>query len=190
MGSEAIATACYTHNRSIIHHRFDKTPYELINGRKPDISFIHVSGALCYPKNDREDTGKLGAKAMAFEQSSLKPGLQSITSRKISLGLDLTYAPSTITTQQPTERELDLLFKAMYDDYIDGQPSTATRTTLAAQAPQDLQTLTVTTTTADTAATPTNLSSQATNIPNTSPDVNELKTQQQHVQQQNNQAPL
>nr|GFC15912.1 retrovirus-related Pol polyprotein from transposon TNT 1-94 [Tanacetum cinerariifolium] len=60
--AEAIATACFTQNRSIIHCRFNKTPYELINGRKPDISFIHVFGALCYPKNDRADIGKLGAK--------------------------------------------------------------------------------------------------------------------------------
>nr|GFA37747.1 integrase, catalytic region, zinc finger, CCHC-type, peptidase aspartic, catalytic [Tanacetum cinerariifolium] len=36
-------------------------------------------------------------------------------------GLDLTYAPSTTITQQPTETELDLLFEAMYDDYIGGQ---------------------------------------------------------------------
>nr|GFD46121.1 retrovirus-related Pol polyprotein from transposon TNT 1-94 [Tanacetum cinerariifolium] len=55
-------TPCFTQNRSIIHRRFNKTPYELINGRKPDISFLHVFGALCYPKNDREDIGKLGAK--------------------------------------------------------------------------------------------------------------------------------
>nr|GEW79352.1 retrovirus-related Pol polyprotein from transposon TNT 1-94 [Tanacetum cinerariifolium] len=41
----------------------------------------------------------------------------------ISSGLDLTYAPSTITTQQPTEVELDLSFEAMYDDYFGGQPS-------------------------------------------------------------------
>nr|GEX45333.1 hypothetical protein [Tanacetum cinerariifolium] len=41
--------------------------------------------------------------AMAFKQSSSKLGLQSMTSRQISLGLNLTYAPSTITTQQPTE---------------------------------------------------------------------------------------
>nr|GFA65265.1 retrovirus-related Pol polyprotein from transposon TNT 1-94 [Tanacetum cinerariifolium] len=60
--AEAIATACFTQNRSIIHRHFNKTPYELINGRKPDISFLHVFGALCYPKNDREDIGKLGAK--------------------------------------------------------------------------------------------------------------------------------
>ncbi|GKD71658.1 retrovirus-related pol polyprotein from transposon TNT 1-94, partial [Tanacetum coccineum] len=221
-------TACFTQNRFIIHRRFNKTPYELINGRKPDISFLHVSGALCYPKNNREDIGKLGAKGdiglfigystdsyaykvynrrtkkimetmnvtfdelstMTFEQSSSKPGLQGMTSGQISSGLNLTYAPSTITTQQPIERELDLLFEAMYDDYISGQPSAAPRTIPDAQAPQVLQTPTTSTTIADTTPTPTNSSSQATNFPNTSHDVDELKTQQQHVQQQNNQAPL
>nr|GFA19520.1 hypothetical protein [Tanacetum cinerariifolium] len=146
-----IATACFTQNRSIIHRRFNKTPYELINSRKPDISFLHVFGALCYPKNDREDIKKLGAKGdigffigysadscayrvynrrtnkiietmnvsfdelsvMAFKQSSSKLKLQNMTSGQISSGLDLTYAPSTITTQQPTEGELDLMFKAI-----------------------------------------------------------------------------
>nr|GEX36147.1 hypothetical protein [Tanacetum cinerariifolium] len=58
--------------------------------------------------------------AMAFEQSSSKPRLQGMTFRQISSELDLTYAPSIITTQQPTEGELDLLFEAMYDDYIGG----------------------------------------------------------------------
>nr|GEV94125.1 hypothetical protein [Tanacetum cinerariifolium] len=164
--AEAIATACFTQNRSIIYRRFNKTSYELINGRKPYISFLHVFGALCYPKNDREDTRKLGTKgdigffirystnscayrvynlwtkkimetmnvsfdelsAMAFERRSSKPGLNSMTSGQISSGLDLTYAPSTITTQQPSEGELDLLFEAMYDDYIGGQSSATVRT--------------------------------------------------------------
>ncbi|GKE89743.1 hypothetical protein Tco_1567218, partial [Tanacetum coccineum] len=52
--------------------------------------------------------------------------------------LDLTYAPSTITTHKPTEGDLDLLFKAMYDDYISGQPSAAPRTIPDAQTPQVL----------------------------------------------------
>nr|GFC89373.1 putative RNA-directed DNA polymerase [Tanacetum cinerariifolium] len=120
--AEAIATACFTQNRFIIHHRFNKAPYELINGRKPGISFLYVFRALCYPKNDREDIGNLDAKGnigffigysadscayriynrrskkimqtmnvsfdelltMAFKQRSSKPGLQSMTSRKIS----------------------------------------------------------------------------------------------------------
>ncbi|GKA96110.1 retrovirus-related pol polyprotein from transposon TNT 1-94 [Tanacetum coccineum] len=59
-----------------------------------------------------------------------------MTSGQISSRLDLAYAPLTITSQKLTERELDLLFEAMYDDYIGGQPSAATRTTPAAQAPQ------------------------------------------------------
>nr|GEV54502.1 retrovirus-related Pol polyprotein from transposon TNT 1-94 [Tanacetum cinerariifolium] len=61
--TEAIATACYTQNRSIIYRRFDKTPYELINDKKLDISFLHVFEDLFYPKNDHEDIRKLGAKA-------------------------------------------------------------------------------------------------------------------------------
>ncbi|GJS15327.1 retrovirus-related pol polyprotein from transposon TNT 1-94 [Tanacetum coccineum] len=69
---------------------------------------------------------------------------------------------------------------AMYDDYIGGQPSAATRTVPAAQAPQVLQTPTTSTTIVDIALTPTNSSSQATNFPNTSQNVDELETQQQH----------
>nr|GEZ93944.1 retrovirus-related Pol polyprotein from transposon TNT 1-94 [Tanacetum cinerariifolium] len=168
--------------------------------------------ALCYPKNDREDIGKLGVKgdigffigysadscayriynrrtkkimetmnvsfdelsSMDFEQCSSKPKLQNMTSRKISSGLDLTYAPSTITTQQPTEGELYLLFKAMYDDFIGGQPSAAQRTVLAAQAQQVCQTSTTSTSIADTAPTPTNSSSQATNFPIASQDFKRL----------------
>nr|GEW31949.1 retrovirus-related Pol polyprotein from transposon TNT 1-94 [Tanacetum cinerariifolium] len=197
--AEAIATACFTQNRSIIHRPFNKTPYELINGGKPDISFLHVFGALCYPKNDREDIRKLGAKetmnvsfdelsAMDFEQRSSKSRLQSMTSGQISSGLDLTYAPSTITTQQTTEGELDLLFEAMYDDYIGGHPSAAPRTDSATQVHQVRQTSTTSTSIADTASIPTNLSSQATNFPISSQDVDDLNSQQQYVQQQGNQA--
>ncbi|GKB67713.1 putative ribonuclease H-like domain-containing protein [Tanacetum coccineum] len=220
--AEAMATACYTQNRFIIHRSFVKTPYELINGRKLDISFLHVFRALCYTKNDREDIRKLGAKgdigffigyfansyaykvynrrtrkimemmnvtfdelsAMAFEQCNSKLGLHGMTSGEISSILNITYAPSTITSQKPTEGELELLFKAMYDDYIGGQPSTDTRTAPAAPAPQVLQTPNASIITADTAPTPTNSSSKAVNNPNTSHDVDELRQQQQDDQAQ------
>nr|GFC45343.1 hypothetical protein [Tanacetum cinerariifolium] len=99
--------------------------------------------------------------AMDFKQRSSKLGLQSMTSGQISSGLDLTYAPSTITTQQPTEGKVDL-FEAMYDDYIGGQSSTITRTVPPDQEPQVRQTSTTSTTIADTAPTPTNSSSHAT----------------------------
>ncbi|GKF57845.1 hypothetical protein Tco_0171382 [Tanacetum coccineum] len=81
-----------------------------------------------------------------------------------------------------TERELDLLFEAMYDDYISGQPSDVTRNALAAQAPQFLQTPTTSKTTTNTTLTPTNSSSQAIDIPNTLQDVDKLEPEQQHLQ--------
>nr|GEY38807.1 retrotransposon protein, putative, unclassified [Tanacetum cinerariifolium] len=96
--------------------------------------------------------------------------------------------PSTITTQQPSQGELDLLFQAMYDDYIGGQPSATARTVLAAQEPQVRQTSTTSTSIADTAPTPTNSSSLATIFTNTSQDVDKLNLIQQHIQQQGNQA--
>ncbi|GJY58230.1 retrovirus-related pol polyprotein from transposon TNT 1-94 [Tanacetum coccineum] len=60
---EAINTACYTQNRSLIRLRYNKTPYELMQDKKPDLSFFHVFGSLCYPTNDHEDLGKFDAKA-------------------------------------------------------------------------------------------------------------------------------
>nr|GEV39630.1 hypothetical protein [Tanacetum cinerariifolium] len=141
------------------------------------ISYLHVFGALCYPKNDREDIGKLGAKddigfyirysanfvayrvynwrtkkimetmnvtfdelsAMAFEQNSSKPGLQSLTSREISSELELTYALSTITPQRLSERDLDILFETLHNEYLGGRPSEAPRTIHAAPVIQNLQ---------------------------------------------------
>ncbi|GJS71798.1 integrase, catalytic region, zinc finger, CCHC-type containing protein [Tanacetum coccineum] len=61
--AEAVATACYTQNRSLIHTRHNKTPYELVHDKKPDLTFLRVFGALCYPTNDSEDLGKFQAKA-------------------------------------------------------------------------------------------------------------------------------
>nr|GFB55309.1 hypothetical protein [Tanacetum cinerariifolium] len=61
--AEAVATACFTQNRSIIHLRHGKTPYELMHSKLPDLSFFHVFGALCYPTNDSENLGKLQPKA-------------------------------------------------------------------------------------------------------------------------------
>ncbi|GJV95404.1 putative ribonuclease H-like domain-containing protein [Tanacetum coccineum] len=61
--AEAVATACYTQNRSIVRLRHGKTPYELLHDKPPDLSFFHVFGALCYPTNDSENLGKLQPKA-------------------------------------------------------------------------------------------------------------------------------
>nr|GEY69403.1 integrase, catalytic region, zinc finger, CCHC-type, peptidase aspartic, catalytic [Tanacetum cinerariifolium] len=60
--AEAVATACLTQNHLIIHKCFDKTPYELINKRKPNIKFFRMFECRCYLLNDYEDVRKLKAK--------------------------------------------------------------------------------------------------------------------------------
>ncbi|GJT06182.1 retrovirus-related pol polyprotein from transposon TNT 1-94 [Tanacetum coccineum] len=61
--AKAINTSCYTQNRSLICNRYNKTPYELMQDKKPNLSFLHVFGSLCYPTNNHEDLGKFDAKA-------------------------------------------------------------------------------------------------------------------------------
>ncbi|GJT97104.1 retrovirus-related pol polyprotein from transposon TNT 1-94 [Tanacetum coccineum] len=47
--AEAVATACYTQNRSLIHTLHDKTPYELVHDKKPDLSLVTCSSTSCLP---------------------------------------------------------------------------------------------------------------------------------------------
>ncbi|GKB43341.1 retrovirus-related pol polyprotein from transposon TNT 1-94, partial [Tanacetum coccineum] len=61
--AEAVATACYTQNRSLIHTLYNKTPYEQVHDKKSNLSFLRIFGALCYPTSNSEDLGKLKAKA-------------------------------------------------------------------------------------------------------------------------------
>nr|GEV96297.1 uncharacterized mitochondrial protein AtMg00810-like [Tanacetum cinerariifolium] len=64
-------------------------------------------------------------------------GVYNRRTKKIIETMNVTFDElSTMAFEQH-----NLLFKAMYDDYIGGQPSTATRTASATQAPQVLQTL-------------------------------------------------
>jgi hypothetical protein len=46
--SEAINMACYCSNRLYCHGKLGKTPYELLNGRKPNIAYFRVFGCKCY----------------------------------------------------------------------------------------------------------------------------------------------
>ncbi|GJS52414.1 integrase, catalytic region, zinc finger, CCHC-type containing protein [Tanacetum coccineum] len=46
--AEAIATTCFTQNRSLVIPRHEKTPYHIINAWKPSVKFFHIFGSLCY----------------------------------------------------------------------------------------------------------------------------------------------
>ncbi|GJQ93484.1 retrovirus-related pol polyprotein from transposon TNT 1-94 [Tanacetum coccineum] len=137
--AEAINTACYTQNRSLIRLRYNKTPYELMQDKKPDLSFFHVFGSLCYPTNDHDDLVKFDAKAnirifvgyapakklttMASEQFSSGPRLHYMTPATSSTGLG-----SNPVSQQPClppkRDDYDRLFQPMFNEYFNPPPIT------------------------------------------------------------------
>nr|GEZ34452.1 copia protein [Tanacetum cinerariifolium] len=62
-----------------------------------------------------------------------------MTSGQISSELELTYAPLTITPQRPSERDLDILFEPLHNEYLGGRPSAVPRTIHVAPVLQNLQ---------------------------------------------------
>ncbi|GKB69308.1 retrovirus-related pol polyprotein from transposon TNT 1-94, partial [Tanacetum coccineum] len=128
--NDSVATACYTQNRSLIRLHHGKTPYELLNDRKPNISYLHVFGALCYLTNDSEDLSKLKAKAdvdfdeliaMASKQSSLGPAVHEMTHGTLSSGL-VPQPPSSTTNVPPKRNDWDTLLQSLFDDYFRPAP--------------------------------------------------------------------
>ncbi|GJR91813.1 retrovirus-related pol polyprotein from transposon TNT 1-94 [Tanacetum coccineum] len=111
--AEAIATACFTQNRSIIHKRFDKNPYELINKRKPNIKFFYVFGCICYLLNDYDDVGKLKAKGDIG----------------VFVGYSKESAAFRVYNKQISKKDLEDLFHNFYDEYFDSSKITKYLTT-------------------------------------------------------------
>nr|GEU71613.1 retrotransposon protein, putative, Ty1-copia subclass [Tanacetum cinerariifolium] len=60
--AEAIATACYTQNKSIIILTHEKTAYHIINDRKPSIRHLHIFGCTCSLTRDDENLDKIKEK--------------------------------------------------------------------------------------------------------------------------------
>nr|GFB79637.1 hypothetical protein [Tanacetum cinerariifolium] len=60
--AEAIATACFTQNRSLVISRHEKTPYHIINDQKPSVKFFHIFGFVCYIVRDGENLDKMKEK--------------------------------------------------------------------------------------------------------------------------------
>ncbi|GJV97554.1 retrovirus-related pol polyprotein from transposon TNT 1-94 [Tanacetum coccineum] len=59
---EAVNTACYTQNRSIIVNRHGKIAYDVFRGRSPDISYFHVFGCHMHIHNHKDHLGKFDEK--------------------------------------------------------------------------------------------------------------------------------
>ncbi|GJY12719.1 retrovirus-related pol polyprotein from transposon TNT 1-94 [Tanacetum coccineum] len=146
-----VSTACFTQNRSIIHTRYNKTPYELFNGRKPNVEYFHVFGLLCYPTNDRDNLGKMKPKAdigifISYSKTSRGFRIYNRRAKKIMKTIHVKFDEliamaskhdclepvfqrfinddsSAESMNIPSKEDLDNLFEPMYEEYFEKRSS-------------------------------------------------------------------
>nr|GEY81472.1 retrovirus-related Pol polyprotein from transposon TNT 1-94 [Tanacetum cinerariifolium] len=129
--AEIIATACFTQNRSLVIPRHEKTPYHIINNRKPSVKFFHIFGSLCYIIRDGENLDKIKENVMNVSSWGLLlnhvssdpvPKCQRMALEHDSLSPiihrqeNVPQADTTVTTSN----KLDLLFSLMFDELLNG----------------------------------------------------------------------
>ncbi|GKF32519.1 retrovirus-related pol polyprotein from transposon TNT 1-94, partial [Tanacetum coccineum] len=120
--AEAVATGCYTLNRSLVHTLHGKTYYELLNGKQPNLQYFRVFGSLCYPTNDYADVGKLKAKA--------------------DIGIFVGYAPTkkAYRIYNKRTRKIQETVHVAFDELTEGMTSVQTSSGLAPQQMTSVQT--------------------------------------------------
>nr|GEY44041.1 hypothetical protein [Tanacetum cinerariifolium] len=141
--AEAVATACFTQNRSIVRLCHGKTPYELMHSKQPDLLFFHVFGALCYPTNDSENIGKLQPKAdigifigyaptkKAFRiynrrtrhiMETIHVDFDELTAMASEQSRLMPQPPSSTPFVPPTRDDWDTLLQPLFNEYFHPPP--------------------------------------------------------------------
>ncbi|GKA56991.1 integrase, catalytic region, zinc finger, CCHC-type containing protein, partial [Tanacetum coccineum] len=131
--AEAINIVCYTQNRSLILLRYNKTPYKLMQDRKPDLSFFYVFGSLCYPTNDQEDLGKFDAKVdirifVGYAPAKKAFRIYNRRTRIITETIHVTFDELTAMASEQfnsgpeLQDDWDSLFLPMFDKYFNPPP--------------------------------------------------------------------
>nr|GFB72401.1 hypothetical protein [Tanacetum cinerariifolium] len=145
--AEAIATACFTQNRSLVIPRHEKTPYHIINDRKPSVKFFYIFGSVCYIVRDGENLDKMNEKGneCIFVGYSTQSRVYRVFNKRtrvimesIHVNFDeLPHMASAHNSSDPaptcqtmvsdqntrtviTSNELDLLFSLMFDELLNG----------------------------------------------------------------------
>ncbi|GJR03781.1 retrovirus-related pol polyprotein from transposon TNT 1-94 [Tanacetum coccineum] len=156
---EAIATACFTQNRSLVIPRHENTPYHIINGRKPSVKFFHIFGSLCYIVRDGENLDKMKEKgdACIFVGYSTQSRAYRVFNKRTRIIVEtihvkfdeLPQMASDHDSSDPvpqseivtTSNELDFLFSPMFDELLNGSTQVVTKSFIvhAADAPDKRQ---------------------------------------------------
>ncbi|KAJ9547098.1 hypothetical protein OSB04_019641 [Centaurea solstitialis] len=118
--TEAVSAACFTQNRSLVVKRFEKTRYQLLHNKRPNIKFFLVFGCKCYVLNDREPIGKFDPKGddaifIGYAWDSLAYRVY-VTHDKFTEELKIQAEKSPNAT---IPQDLESFFNEWYDDEPD-----------------------------------------------------------------------
>nr|GEV54620.1 Gag-Pol polyprotein [Tanacetum cinerariifolium] len=159
--AEAIATACFTQNHSLVIPRHEKTPYHIINDRKLLVKFFHIFGSVCYIVRDGENLDKMKEKGdecifVGYSTQSKAYRVFKKRTRVImeSIRVNFDELPQMASDQNSsdpapkyrtitTSNELDLLFSPMFDELLNGSSKVVSKSSVvsAVDAPNQRQQL-------------------------------------------------
>ncbi|GJR21441.1 putative ribonuclease H-like domain-containing protein [Tanacetum coccineum] len=94
--TEAVSTACYVLNRVLVTKPHNKTPYELVSGKVPNIRHLKPFGCLVTILNTSDHLGKFEGKAdegfiVGYAAHSKAYRVYNLSSKKIEETLNLRY---------------------------------------------------------------------------------------------------
>ncbi|GKB24905.1 putative ribonuclease H-like domain-containing protein [Tanacetum coccineum] len=94
--AEAVSTACYVQNRVLVTKPHNKTPYELLHGRPPSISFMRPFGCPVTILNTLDPLGKFDGKVdegffVGYSINSKAFRVFNTRTRKVEENLHITF---------------------------------------------------------------------------------------------------
>ncbi|GKD16619.1 retrovirus-related pol polyprotein from transposon TNT 1-94 [Tanacetum coccineum] len=110
----AVDTSTYILNRILIRAILEKTPYELLRGRKPTLDYFRVFGSKCFILNTKDYLTKFDPKSyegvfLRYSQNSKAYIILNKHTRKIEESLNVTFneTPSPSNTSPLMDDDLD-----------------------------------------------------------------------------------
>nr|GEZ43755.1 retrovirus-related Pol polyprotein from transposon TNT 1-94 [Tanacetum cinerariifolium] len=145
--AEAIATSCFTQNHSLVIPRHEKTPYYIINDRKPSVKFFHIFVSLCYIVRDGENLDKIKEKgdACIFVGYSTQSRAYRVFNKRTRVIVETIHVNFDELPQMAsdhtvtTSNELDFLFSPMFNGSTQVVSKSSTVTTADAHNQQNAQ---------------------------------------------------
>nr|GEY25116.1 retrovirus-related Pol polyprotein from transposon TNT 1-94 [Tanacetum cinerariifolium] len=148
--AKAIATACFTQNRSLVIPRHEKTPYHIINDQKPSVKFFYIFGSLCYIVSDGKNLDKMKEKgdACIFVGYSTQSRAYRVFNKRTRMIVETIHVnfdelpqmasdhvssdlvPQCQNKTVTTLNEMDLLFSTMFDELLNGSTNVVSKSSV------------------------------------------------------------